>query len=573
VASCLLGAGCKEVIVTLPVAALAYDALFLTGSWRESLRRRWGLYLGLALCCGLVACRFILRAHDASSSVGFGMRDVTPWQYALTQPGVILYYLRLSFWPWPLCLDYGWPLVRSVGDALPALLGIGVLLAVTLAGIVRGRRWGFLGLAFFCILAPTSSIVPIRDAACEHRMYLPLAAVMAGAVLAGFWCWNRAWPAASGRWSGCALAGAAILAVAGLGVLTVRRNAAYQDEVSFWEQTVRCAPRNARAYGNLGYALERREGWEDTPAAREEALRVLNQAIALKPDYAEAYYNRGKVYAAAQRYAEAMRDYEQAIALKPDCAEAYLSRGNIHAFAGRYAEAMRDYEQAIAFKPDYAEAWFNRGAACAGAGHPEAALRDLDRAIALQPDYAKAYVSRGNLHAAARRYADAIRDYDQAIALKPGYAAAWFNRGSAYANAGRPEEALRDLDQAIALKPDDAEARFNRGNLHAAAQRYAEAIRDYDRAIACDPNYADAWYNRGCAYLATDRPAEAVRDFTRVIELRPQGAAAYYNRAIARKRMKQDSEALADLRMVRKLGGTVPEELLRSLGPSAQPPR
>jgi tetratricopeptide (TPR) repeat protein len=392
-----------------------------------------------------------------------------------------------------------------VGDALPALLGIGVLLAVTLAGIVRGRRWGFLGLAFFCILAPTSSIVPIRDAACEHRMYLPLAAVMAGAVLAGFWCWNRAWPAASGRWSGCALAGAAILAVAGLGVLTVRRNAAYQDEVSFWEQTVRCAPRNARAYGNLGYALERREGWEDTPAAREEALRVLNQAIALKPDYAEAYYNRGKVYAAAQRYAEAMRDYEQAIALKPDCAEAYLSRGNIHAFAGRYAEAMRDYEQAIAFKPDYAEAWFNRGAACAGAGHPEAALRDLD--------------------------------------------------------------------QAIALKPDDAEARFNRGNLHAAAQRYAEAIRDYDRAIACDPNYADAWYNRGCAYLATDRPAEAVRDFTRVIELRPQGAAAYYNRAIARKRMKQDSEALADLRMVRKLGGTVPEELLRSLGPSAQPPR
>ncbi len=59
VASCLLGAGCKEVIVTLPLVALAYDALFLTGSWRESLRRRWGMYLGLALCCGLAVFRLV----------------------------------------------------------------------------------------------------------------------------------------------------------------------------------------------------------------------------------------------------------------------------------------------------------------------------------------------------------------------------------------------------------------------------------------------------------------------------------------------------------------------------------
>ena len=134
VASCLLGAGCKEVIVTLPVVALAYDSLFLTGSWRESLRRRWGLYLGLTLCCGLAVCRFMLHASDASSTVGFGIKGVTPLQYALTQPGVILHYLRLSFWPWPLCLDYGWPVVRSVRDALPALLGVGALLAVSLAG-------------------------------------------------------------------------------------------------------------------------------------------------------------------------------------------------------------------------------------------------------------------------------------------------------------------------------------------------------------------------------------------------------------------------------------------------------
>jgi tetratricopeptide (TPR) repeat protein len=507
VTSCLLGVGCKEVIVTLPVVALAYDALFLTGSWRESLRRRWGLYLGLTLCSGLVVCRFMLHASEASATVGFGMKDVTPLQYALTQPGVILHYLWLSFWPWPLCLDYGWPIVGSVRDALPALLGVGVMLAVSLAGVVRGRRWGFLGLAFFCILAPTSSVVPLRDAAFEHRMYLPLAAVMAGAVIAGIWCWNRAWPLAAGRWSGRALAGAAILAVAGLGVLTVRRNADYQDDVALWKQTVRCAPRNARAYVNLGCVLaerlERRR--EDTSAAYEEALRVVDQAIALKPNFADAWFNRGIICAAAHRCAEAIRDYDQAIAFRPDYPEAHLNRGTMYAAAHRYAEAIRDYDQAIALKPDFADAWFNRGTAYAKTGHFEEALHDLNQAIALDPYYAKAYV--------------------------------------------------------------------NRANIHAAAQRYTEAIRDYDRAIACDPRYADAWYNRADAYAATDRPAEAVRDFSRVIELQPQDPDAWYNRAMARRRMKQNSEALADFQMVRKLGGTVPEELLRSLGPSAQPTR
>jgi len=58
-----------------------------------------------------------------------------------------------------------------------------------------------------------------------------------------------------------------------------------------------------------------------------------------------------------------------------------------------------------------------------------------------------------------------------------------------------------------------------------------------------------------------------------VIELRPGDADAYYLRATAHRRLKQDSEALADFLMVRKLGGTVPEELLRSLAPSTQPAR
>jgi hypothetical protein len=42
-------------------------------------------------------------------SAGFEYAGAAPLQYAMTQPGVILHYLRLAFWPDNLCLDYGWP--------------------------------------------------------------------------------------------------------------------------------------------------------------------------------------------------------------------------------------------------------------------------------------------------------------------------------------------------------------------------------------------------------------------------------------------------------------------------------
>ncbi len=63
--------------------------------------------------------------------------------------------------------------------------------------MLRGRRIGFLGIAFFLILAPTSSFVPIQDLCFEHRMYLPLACVVTACVLVGHAIFQRfPWPSA-----------------------------------------------------------------------------------------------------------------------------------------------------------------------------------------------------------------------------------------------------------------------------------------------------------------------------------------------------------------------------------------
>ena len=90
-------------------------------------------------------------------------------------------------------------------------------------------------------------------------------------------------------------------------------------------------------------------------------LLDFNKAIKIKPDYAEAYYNRGFVYAGRGEYKQAIADFDKAIALKPDLAEAYNNRGLAYAEKGDDDRAIADYDKAIALKPDYAKAYSNRG--------------------------------------------------------------------------------------------------------------------------------------------------------------------------------------------------------------------
>ncbi|UCE61821.1 MAG: hypothetical protein JSU63_08775, partial [Phycisphaerales bacterium] len=120
--------GSKAVMVTAPLVVLLYDRAFLAGSFAQALRRRWGLYFGLgATWAALLWCGVIQGVLDTTPQtgrhVGFAFKGVTPLEYLLSQPGVIIHYLKLSLWPHPLCLDYYWPVARSIGAvALPLAL-------------------------------------------------------------------------------------------------------------------------------------------------------------------------------------------------------------------------------------------------------------------------------------------------------------------------------------------------------------------------------------------------------------------------------------------------------------------
>jgi tetratricopeptide (TPR) repeat protein len=78
----------------------------------------------------------------------------------------------------------------------------------------------------------------------------------------------------------------------------------------------------------------------------DRAIEDYNKAIALNPNYAEAYYNRGNAYYFKGQYDRAIEEFNKAIALNPNDATAYNNRGLAYGKKGHYDRAISDFQRA-----------------------------------------------------------------------------------------------------------------------------------------------------------------------------------------------------------------------------------
>ncbi|MBT7702376.1 MAG: tetratricopeptide repeat protein, partial [Verrucomicrobia bacterium] len=316
---------------------------------------------------------------------------IGPVRYLLTQPLVILYYLRLAVWPSPLVLSYGWGLEEQWPRIVfPGLVILG-LLAVMLRGLWRRRWYGFVLAWFFLILAPTSSIAPMRQSLFEHRMYLSLAAVVVLVVIGVAYAVRRSCRA-PGR--AAVLGGAlAIVTVIGLGALTRDRNSDYHDAIGLWQDSLAHRDRSHVAHLNLGSRLQ-------TAGRSVEALRHLQAALALKPDYAETHSNLGNALLALGRPGEAIPHHREALRINPNSAEINYNLGIALEAVGQRREAIDSYREAVRLKPDLADAHYNLGNVLLVLGQSREAISHYREALRLKPDYTPA---RNNLRIALQQ--------------------------------------------------------------------------------------------------------------------------------------------------------------------------
>ena len=213
----------------------------------------------------------------------------------------------------------------------------------------------------------------------------------------------------------------------------------------------------ARAYFSAAWLIQEYDNRYKTKDKKtlNNVMSLYDQTLKIKPDFAEAYSNRGITRSKMGDYEDAIRDYDLALKIKPDFAEALNNRGIAKSELGNYEDAIQDYEQALKIMPDYVEAYSNRGYAKLKLDNHKDAIEDFNLALQIRPYDAKAYDNRGIAKSKLGNYKDAIEDFNLAIAIKPDYAEALNNRGNAKLQLGDYEGAKEDIKKAMEIEPDN----------------------------------------------------------------------------------------------------------------------
>jgi tetratricopeptide (TPR) repeat protein len=540
VVACALGMATKEVMVTAPLMVLLYDRAFAGGSLRQAWARHRRLYLGLAATWLLLGYLMAGSGNLPGRGVGYGL-GITWWSYALTECRVVVQYLWLAIWPHPLVFDYGGAIgggitISHFAEAAPYALILAILVAGVLVELRRQPALGFVGAWFLVILAPSSSVVPLAgQPMAEHRMYLPLAAVVTTAVVGAFEIGKRLFNKPQDVALGCAASGAVAVLFA---FLTIQRNRNYSTALTIWQDTVEKRPSNPRAHNNLGFNLER--------AGRpQEAITQDELALRINPDYPDAHNNLGIALMDQGRPQEAIEHYEQALRIKPDYPDAHYNWGIALERMGRGQEAISQYEQALRLDPEDAEAHNNLALALAREGRGQEAIGHWEQALRIRPDYAEAHDNLGVALGRMGRVQDAIGHYEQALRLKPDDAEAHDNLGIALVQLGRVAEALGQYEQALRLKPGDARMHSNLALALARLGRLPEAIEHWDQAVRIKPDFAEAHNNLGTALEQAGRVQEAIEHWEQALRIRPDYADAHYNLGVALEKLGRTQEAIA----------------------------
>ncbi|HEY9645310.1 MAG TPA: tetratricopeptide repeat protein, partial [Chroococcidiopsis sp.] len=258
-----------------------------------------------------------------------------------------------------------------------------------------------------------------------------------------------------------------------------------QCEARLQESTLTLEER-VRLWGHHGHLL-----FEQGDHAA--AIASYEQALALKPDDADATYQRALALDALGRYREALAGFDRAIALQPKAAQIWCDRGHAQIRGARqYKAAIASYDRAIALDPDLAEAWSGRGFALGLLGKFDAAVKSCQRAVDLEPDAARILSNMGAVLSLAKRNTEALGYFDRAIALEPEFNKTWNNRGIVFVSLHRYEEALTNFETSLTLPSPRHESWYplawlNHGLVLQRMGRHREAIASFEKSQLLNP--------------------------------------------------------------------------------------
>lgn len=176
---------------------------------------------------------------------------------------------------------------------------------------------------------------------------------------------------------------------------TYRNNGKNYEAIQDYDRAIKLRPDYAIAFYNRGLAHYQKGDYGQATKDYEAAIK-LDRSLqsGSNNSYSDAFYKRAMYFHAKgdnesdndDDYSLAIQDYTEAIRLNSKSFYAYFKRGSVYFAQQKYDEAINDYTKAIEINPQSAEAYNNRGVAHLRKNERDLAINDFRAALSLNPD-------------------------------------------------------------------------------------------------------------------------------------------------------------------------------------------
>jgi len=444
-------------ILSKQVAITAFGVVFLfevvlAKAWPTDWRA-WAriVAFGVPTAAYFMLLRFWIAAGTAGGASDMGLRTPVNFTYPLTMlKAHLFYYLRNFVWPFEMRPLGRIEMAESIFEP-QVLIGAAFILATLAVAAFLWKRSPLISfsiLAYWLLLALTSSIFSFAYAVTDYRQYPSLAFLCLAITVAWF---------SIARFRGAV--GAVIAIAIYFGASSFHMNTIWKTEESFWGQSVRYGGTDL-AHVNFGLSVARKD-----PKLAEHHYR---EALRLYPKSIYGNINLGLFLINQKREREGLALLRKAVDLRPEWAltHYWLSRG------------LRDL------------------------GQRKESLIELRRAADLDPRRLDYQYQAASVLQRSRDYAASIGYLNRVLAFNRRYRHANFMLASALQKTGHLNQAITEYRRFLSDRPNHVQGRFNLAYTLMQQGECGEAVKHFERVLVLRKSYAAAHFHLAACYRA-----------------------------------------------------------------------
>uniref|UniRef100_A0A4W3I6B1 Protein O-mannosyl-transferase TMTC3 n=1 Tax=Callorhinchus milii TaxID=7868 RepID=A0A4W3I6B1_CALMI len=297
----------------------------------------------------------------------------------------------------------------------------------------------------------------------------------------------------------------------------------------------RVAPNHLNVYLNLANLIRANE------SRLEEADQLYRQAISMRPDFKQAYINRGELLLKMSRPLEARDAYIKAVELDRTNADLWYNLAIVYIELKEPAEALKHFNQALEINASHKLSLFNSGLLMQESGdprlRPEAEKRFLSY-VDMEPKDANGYFNLGMLAMDAKQNSKAEAWMKKSIQVEPGFRSALFNLALLYSQIGRELEALPVLAELLGHHPDHIKGLILQGDILMNQRRDIQGAKQcFERILQIDPTNVQGKHNLCVVYFEERDLLKAEKCLSETLALAPEEEYIHRHLSIVRSKI------------------------------------